>query len=146
MLLNQILNPKPTAYSADIAEVTGAHRMELPIIERLMRDVIFHSTLDWQTKEQFEAGAREAYEIYQSAKGFYDAENKLLIYQFHHSKTEENLSAAVAKLDRATAKGVPERVFKCQAEVAKLRKKTAELAKKTEFWERVMRRMNELLA
>lgn len=29
-------------------------------IEELMRHVIFHSTLDWQTREQLHAGAREA--------------------------------------------------------------------------------------
>ena len=34
-------------------------------LEEIMRNDIFHSTLDWQTKRQFNKGAREAYETYQ---------------------------------------------------------------------------------
>lgn len=34
-------------------------------IEDIMRNDVFHSTLDWQTPEQFAEGAKRAYEIYQ---------------------------------------------------------------------------------
>ena len=146
MLLNQILNPKPTAYSAAIAEATGAHRMQLPIIERIMREVIFHSTLDWQTKEQFDTGAIEAYSEYKAAKGFYDAENKFCLYRFHLSKTDEKLTQAVTKLDRAAATGVSGRIAKCEAEVEKLREMKARLSEKTEFWEKVTGQMSRLCA
>ena len=33
-------------------------------VENIMRDIIFHSTLDWQTMEQLQQGAKEAYEVY----------------------------------------------------------------------------------
>ena len=33
-------------------------------VEDIMRHVIFHSTLDWQSGEQFKQGAIEAYEVY----------------------------------------------------------------------------------
>ncbi len=33
------------------------------MIEEVMRGDIFHSTLDWQTVEEFEDGAREAVEV-----------------------------------------------------------------------------------
>ena len=33
-------------------------------VEDIMRNDIFHSTLDWQTKEQFVKGVKEAYELY----------------------------------------------------------------------------------
>jgi hypothetical protein len=32
-------------------------------IEDCMRHTIFHSTLDWQTREQFDQGARDAVEV-----------------------------------------------------------------------------------
>lgn len=146
MLLNQLLNPKPSAYSAMIAEATGAHRMKLPIIERIMRQVIFHSTLDWQTREQFDAGAIEAYEEYKASEGFYNAEHKFYFYRFHLSKTDEKLTEAVIKLDRATAKGAPDRIAKCQADVEKLREGKAGLSENTELYERIMLQMSRLYA
>lgn len=36
----------------------------LEIVEDVMRNTIFHSTLDWQSREVFDRGAREAYEVY----------------------------------------------------------------------------------
>ena len=33
-------------------------------VEDIMRNDIFHSTLDWQSHEQFVQGAKEAYELY----------------------------------------------------------------------------------
>lgn len=33
-------------------------------IESIMRDDIFHSTLDWQTRAQFRRGAKQAYEVF----------------------------------------------------------------------------------
>jgi len=37
-------------------------------IEDCMRHVIFHSTLDWQTKRQFDRGARDAWSTVQYAR------------------------------------------------------------------------------
>jgi len=37
-------------------------------VEDLMRHIIFHSTLDWQTREQLHQGAREALELMVVAK------------------------------------------------------------------------------
>jgi hypothetical protein len=44
--------------------VTGCKSEEAPAIEEILRDVVFHSTLDWQTVKQFDAGVREAYRLY----------------------------------------------------------------------------------
>ena len=33
-------------------------------LEEIMRNDIFHSTLDWQTRKQFRKGAKEAKEMY----------------------------------------------------------------------------------
>lgn len=43
-----------------IAAVTGATGADAAQVEVIMREEIFHSTLDWQTREQLEDGARQA--------------------------------------------------------------------------------------
>jgi len=48
-----------------IINATGCKPEEAEEVEEIMRDVIFHSTLDWQTGAQFNKGAREAYQVYQ---------------------------------------------------------------------------------
>jgi hypothetical protein len=138
MLNKLLLKPKPSAYSSAIAEATGAHPMELPIIENIMRDIIFHSTLDWQTKEEFDAGAREAYEEYQSRSSFYNAQYRVSLLRFQLTKAEEKLAEAVAKLDRAIARGRTDRITHWEAVVEKLRKKRDGLADHHALWKRVL--------
>lgn len=47
-----------------ISRATGVTDVEeLDAIEDIMRDSIFHSTLDWQTKEDLEAAAQVAAEV-----------------------------------------------------------------------------------
>lgn len=51
-------------YHTAISEATGERdKQKLEAIEDCMRNDIFHSTLDWQTREQFDAGAREAVQL-----------------------------------------------------------------------------------
>ncbi|SKB62909.1 hypothetical protein [Sphingopyxis flava] len=51
-------------YTQTISEATGVADPELLAeIEDVMRHVIFHSTLDWQTREQLSQAAREALEV-----------------------------------------------------------------------------------
>ena len=50
-------------YQKTIKEATNCDDSELDEIEDFMRDIIFHSTLDWQTHEEFVAGARKAHEV-----------------------------------------------------------------------------------
>jgi hypothetical protein len=53
-----------TGYQALIQEATGVTALEhIERIEDTMRHVIFHSTLDWQTREQLQQAAREALQI-----------------------------------------------------------------------------------
>jgi hypothetical protein len=46
--------------------VPGRTQEEYRAIEEIMRADIFHSTLDWQTKAQFNHGAREAAALLQT--------------------------------------------------------------------------------
>lgn len=58
------VNGKLTGYEVLIQEATGVTELDhIERIEDTMRNVIFHSTLDWQTQEQLEQGAREALQI-----------------------------------------------------------------------------------
>lgn len=51
-------------YQKQIHEATGCNPEDAAEIEQIMRDTIFKSTLDWQTKAQFNTGARKAKELF----------------------------------------------------------------------------------
>lgn len=50
-----------TCYQKLIAKATGLVDMDrIRMIERYMREIYFHSTLNWQTSETLERAARES--------------------------------------------------------------------------------------
>lgn len=53
----------PSGYAKIIADSTGCSAAEAPRVEEIMRDVIFHSTLDWQTNAELESAAKIAYAV-----------------------------------------------------------------------------------
>jgi hypothetical protein len=58
------MQTKLRGYALSISQATGVtDPTTLARVEQTMRDTIFHSTLDWQDKETFDRGAREAYGI-----------------------------------------------------------------------------------
>ncbi|MGB6223044.1 hypothetical protein [Haloferula sp.] len=69
---------KASPYASLIAAATGAPERRLALLENLMRDEIFHSTLDWQSAEELAAGARRAHDLYRSTPAYYEG---LLILQ-----------------------------------------------------------------
>jgi hypothetical protein len=48
-------------YQTLIIEATGCPETDAQEVENYMRDTIFHSTLDWQSKAQLNKGARQAW-------------------------------------------------------------------------------------
>ena len=50
-------------YREIIRRATGGTEAQAVKIEDVMRNVIFHSTLDWQTREELEDAARLAVEV-----------------------------------------------------------------------------------
>lgn len=50
-------------YRETIRRATGCTEPQAVKIEDVMRNVIFHSTLDWQTREELEDAARLAVEV-----------------------------------------------------------------------------------
>ncbi len=57
-----------SGYRKAIVEATGCAPEEAEDVEEIMRHDVFHSTLDWQTKKQFDAGARKAYKILKQSR------------------------------------------------------------------------------
>lgn len=55
---------KLMGYQEIISTATGVTDVKrIEAIEDCMRHIIFHSTLDWQTREQLAQGARDAKEV-----------------------------------------------------------------------------------
>jgi hypothetical protein len=52
-----------TYYRELIIAATGCTTEEAAEIEDVMRNIVFHSTLDWQTSEEFVNGARLAQSV-----------------------------------------------------------------------------------
>jgi hypothetical protein len=64
---------KLTHYQRQIMEDTGCSSEEAGMVEDVMREDVFHSTLDWQTREQFREGARKAWRLFQANRADYEA-------------------------------------------------------------------------
>lgn len=128
------INPKPNVmqmenmtlfpYAAQIAEATGAPAEVLPILERIMREEVFHSTLDWQTPRQFRAGAKKAYQIYAGDAEFFQIEARLRRASFHLLGAENALQEARSSADAAKV---------VAAEVAHEKARFEEAAARAEF-------------
>jgi hypothetical protein len=87
-----------SAYAELIAKATGAPAELLPILESIMRDEIFHSTLDWQSAAEFREGARKAHRIYLANPSFYDADRRMRRASFR-------LMAATRELEQVRDQG-----------------------------------------
>jgi hypothetical protein len=51
-----------SSYAAKAMTITGCSELEATVVEEIMRNNIFHSTLDWQTSEEYRTAALMAYE------------------------------------------------------------------------------------
>jgi hypothetical protein len=61
-----------SGYAEMVIEDTGCTQSEAAIIEELMRNHIFHSTLDWQSRSQLRQGARDAYRLFLDDREFFE--------------------------------------------------------------------------
>jgi hypothetical protein len=59
-----------------IQEATKAPLRDTAMIEHIMRSDIFHSTLDWQSRDQLVDGARAAHSLLVSNREFFEFEQK----------------------------------------------------------------------
>lgn len=81
-------------YAQQIQDATGASVEILPILERIMREEIFHSTLDWQTARQFNAAAHKAHKMYREAHHYYDADHAMHAARWAAACADSALDAA----------------------------------------------------
>ena len=63
-----------SAYRTMIIEATRCNPGDAGMIEHIMRDDIFHSTLDWQTGAELSAAARKAAKMLQENRELYEFE------------------------------------------------------------------------
>ena len=59
-----------------ISAATGVDSITLPVLERIIREDIYHGPLDWQSVEELETAAKEALAIYGADKEFHDADTR----------------------------------------------------------------------
>ena len=109
---------KSSPYTALIAAATGAPDVHLATLENIMREEIFHSTLDWQSAEQFADGAREAYALYLSSPAYYDALAHARRMRFQLVKME-------SRLEKARKKATQEKIADLESLVALARETEA---------------------
>jgi hypothetical protein len=96
-------------YADLIAKATGAADDLLPILEKIMREDVFHSTLDWQSASQFRSGARKALAIYEEYPDFFQAEMSHQLARFQMLMAEQVLS------DLTSQSGSPEAITLAEA-------------------------------
>lgn len=92
-----------------IQDATHAPARDLAQIENIMREEVFHSTLDWQSREQLSNGARQALARLNEARELYalDQACRMAMFQkmqaeaeFRDCDTVANRSALLAAEDR----------------------------------------------
>jgi hypothetical protein len=59
-------------YQQMIVEDVGCALEDAYKIEDIMRNDVFHSTLDWQSRAEFRRGARKAFKMYQKDRAGYE--------------------------------------------------------------------------
>ncbi len=60
-------------YQQMVVEDTGCALEDAYKLVQIMRDDVFHSTLDWQSREEFRRGARKANKLFQEDHEDYEA-------------------------------------------------------------------------
>lgn len=132
--------PTPSPYNDLIVAATGALPHEIATVEVIMREDVFHSTLDWQTAEEFAKGAREAYALFLSDRHYYHAEMQRRHFFFHTLKTEDKIREAEQKIARAMASGKSDRIATCQKKLTDLQQLHVHLSRATSMFESHVRR------
>ena len=72
-----------------IQHATGAPAGDLALVENIMRDDIFHSTLDWQTGEQLSSAARQAFTLLNENRDMYEFSRASAMAAFNEMRAAE---------------------------------------------------------
>jgi hypothetical protein len=74
-----------------IHQATGAPAEDLARIENIMREEVFHSTLDWQTRKQLADAARQAHRRLNDDRELYDLDHACRVAMFQKMRAEAAL-------------------------------------------------------
>lgn len=88
MKLTVLQQPRLNPLHRLIQNVTHAPARDLAQIENLMRNEIFHSTLDWQTREQLSEAARQAFVRLNEDRKLYDSSHANGLSMFQKMRAE----------------------------------------------------------
>ncbi len=107
-------------YHEVIQRVTGAPIGDVPRIENIMREEVFHSTLDWQTEEQLAVAARQAQRRLHEDREMYDLDLACRQAMLQVMRAEAALGEQDAEQNRAAVErakteyeAARERLFGC---------------------------------
>lgn len=77
-------------YQRAIMGQLGCSAEDASMVEDIMRNHIFHSTLDWMSDAQFRRGAREAWELLESDRELFEGYYRQAREAFHamHKQTK----------------------------------------------------------
>lgn len=76
-------------YQDTIIEDTGCTPSDAIMVENIMRDEVFHSTLDWQSRAEFKRGARRAYQLLNADRSTYEEWFAAVRRNFEEGKRRE---------------------------------------------------------
>jgi len=85
-----------------IQDAAKAPTKDLAQIENIMRDEIFHSTLDWQTSKQLADAARQAFARLNDDRELYDLDHACRLAMFHKMRAESSLREQNTPANRAS--------------------------------------------
>ncbi len=95
--------PKANHYECLIQQATGAPLGDLARIENIMREEIFHSTLDWQTREQLAEAARKAHRRLSEDRELYDLDHACRVAMSRKMRAEAAVREHDTRENRAAA-------------------------------------------
>jgi hypothetical protein len=72
-----------------IQKATQVPHQDIAMIENIMRSDIFHSTLDWQSREQLVAGAKEAHALLVANRELFEFEQEAVAAHCSQVSTQE---------------------------------------------------------
>lgn len=82
-------------YEKMIIRDAGCNPKDAGMIEHIMREDIFHSTLDWQTRAQFRRAARKAAKMLKENRDLHEFEQNQtrIIVEHMHQAAAQNAGA-----------------------------------------------------
>jgi len=60
-------------YQRDIVDQLGCSAADAAMIENIMRNEVFHSTLDWQSESELQRGTRKAWAILEADREVFES-------------------------------------------------------------------------